>query len=248
MKRLQDRTAVVTGASRGIGMAIVTKLAEEGANIIACSSHATEEREAAFKKIAQDNGVLITPVYFDLGDEEAVISGVKEIKALGQPVDILVNNAGIGRISLLSFTKIADAHKIFQVNYFSPLIIIQGLVSLLKKSASPSIINMTSVAGLDGGIGVSVYGSSKASIALTTKVLAQEFAQMKIRVNAVAPGMIETDMADDMGEKAKELMVASAAIKRLGRAEEVANIVVFLASDEASYINGQIIRVDGGIQ
>lgn len=248
MKRLQNKTAVVTGASRGIGMAIVAKLAEDGANIIACSSHATDEREAAFKKIAEDNGVLITPVYFDLVDEEAVKSGVKDIKALGQPVDILVNNAGIGRISLLSFTKIADAHKIFQVNYFSPLIIIQGLVSLLKKSASPSIINMTSVAGLDGGIGVSVYGSSKASIALTTKVLAQEFAQMKIRVNAVAPGMIETDMADYMGEKAKEAMVASTAIKRLGRAEEVANTVAFLASDESSYINGQIIRVDGGIQ
>lgn len=248
MKRLQNRTAVVTGASRGIGMAIVAKLAEEGANIIACSSHTTEEREAAFKKIAQDKGVLITPIYFDLGDEEAVKTGVKEIKALGQPVDILVNNAGIGRISLLSLTRMVDAHKIFQVNFFSPLIIIQGLVSLLKKSNNPSIINMTSVAGLDGGIGVSIYGSSKASIALTTKVLAQEFAQMKIRVNAVAPGMIETEMADDMGEKAKESMVASTAIKRLGRAEEVANTVAFLASDESSYINGQIIRVDGGIQ
>ena len=248
MKRLQNRTAVVTGASRGIGMAIVTKLAEEGANIIACSSHATDEREAAFKKIADENGVTIKPVYFDLSDEEAVKAGVKEIKALGQTVDILVNNAGIGRISLLSFTRMEDAHKIFQVNYFSPLIIIQGLVSLLKKSNYPSIINMTSVAGLDGGIGVSIYGSSKASIALTTKVLAQELAQMKIRVNAVAPGMIETEMADDMGEKAKEAMVASTAIKRLGRAEEVANTVAFLASDESSYINGQIIRVDGGIQ
>lgn len=248
MKRLQNRTAVVTGASRGIGMAIVAKLAEEGANIIACSSHITEEREAAFKKIAQDKGVLITPIYFDLGDEEAVKTGVKEIKALGQPVDILVNNAGIGRISLLSLTRMVDVHKIFQVNFFSPLIIIQGLVSLLKKSNNPSIINMTSVAGLDGGIGVSIYGSSKASIALTTKVLAQEFAQMKIRVNAVAPGMIETEMADDMGVKAKEAMVASTAIKRLGRAEEVANTVAFLASDESSYINGQIIRVDGGIQ
>lgn len=248
MKRLQNRTAVVTGASRGIGVAIVTKLAEEGANIIACSSHTTDEREVAFKKIAEDNGVIITPVYFDLSDEEAVRTGVKEIKALGRPIDILVNNAGIGRISLLSLTRMADAHKIFQVNYFSPLIIIQGLVGLLKKSTCPSIINMTSVAGLDGGIGVAIYGSSKASIALTTKVLAQEFAQMKIRVNAVAPGMIETEMADDMGEKAKELMVASTAIKRLGRAEEVANTVAFLASDDASYINGQIIRVDGGIQ
>lgn len=248
MKRLQNKTAVVTGASRGIGMAIVTKLAEEGANIIACSSHATEELEIAYKKIAEGKGVMITPVYFDLSNEEAVKTGVKVIKALEQPIDILVNNAGIGCMSLLPFTRMADAHKIFQVNYFSPLIIIQGLVGLLKKSTSPSIINMTSVAGLDGGIGVSIYGSSKASIALTTKVLAQEFAQMKIRVNAVAPGMIETDMADDMGEKAKMAMVESTAIRRLGKAEEVANTVAFLASDDSSYINGQIIRVDGGIQ
>lgn len=247
MKRLQNRTAVITGASRGIGMAVLNKIAEEGANIIACSSHASEQCEAAYAKIADHNSITITPIYFDMSDEVAVKDGVKKIKSLKQPIDILVNNAGIAQMSLLLFTKMTDVHRVFQVNYFSPLIIIQGLVGLLCKSKSPVIVNMASVAGIDGGIGVSVYGSSKASVILSTKVLAQEFSQMHIRVNAVAPGMIETDMADDMGEKAKKAMVESTAIKRLGKTEEVANIVVFLASEESSYINGQIIRVDGGI-
>ncbi len=247
MKKLQNKLAVITGASRGIGLSILRKLAEDGANIIACSTHFTEEIETTYRKIAMDNGVNITPVYFDMSDEHAVKDGIKKIKAFKKTVDILINNAGVGHISLLPFTRMADAHKVFQVNFFSPLIIIQGLLGLLKKSEAPVILNMVSVAGLDGGVGVSIYGASKASMILVTKVLAQEFSQLKIRVNAVAPGMIKTDMADEMGEKAKESMVASTAIKRLGQTNEVANTVAFLVSQDSSYINGQIIRVDGGI-
>ena len=248
MKRLQNKTAVLTGASRGIGYAILNKLAEEGADVIACSSKKTEELEQNYSEIEKKYGVKITPVFFDLSDETSVKDGIKEIKELKVPIDILVNNAGIGKISLLAFTKMSDAKRMFQINYFSPLMIIQSLIGIMKMSDAPAIINMCSVAGLDGGIGVSIYGSTKASLALTTKVLAQELAQMKIRVNGVAPGMIETDMASDMGEKAKGAMVASAAIKRLGTAEEVAEVVTFLASPESSYINGQILRVDGGLQ
>lgn len=247
MKRLQNKTAVLTGANKGIGLAILNKLTEEGANVIACSSRKSEEREMLFAAIAAKNGAEVIPIYFDMSDEESVKAGIKEIKDLKQPIDILVNNAGVGKMAILAFTKMSDVHRVFQINYFSPLMIIQSLVGIMKKSETPSIINMSSVAGLDGGVGVSIYGATKASIALTTKVLAQEFSQMKIRVNAVAPGMIETDMADDMGEKAKEAMVAASASRRLGTAEEVANLVAFLASEDSSYINGQIIRVDGGL-
>lgn len=248
MKRLQNKTAVVTGASRGIGRAILKKMAEEGANVIACSSHPTDERVAMYADISKEYDVTITPVYFDMRDEESVKKGVQEIKALKLPISILVNNAGISQMGLLAFTKIADAHKIFQVNYFSQLVMIQSLMGTLSKNDSASIINVASVAGIDGGVGVSVYGSTKAAIILLTKVLAQEFAQMHIRVNAIAPGMIETDLADEMGEKAKSSTVQSSALKRIGTAEEVANAVAFLASKEASYINGQTIRIDGGIK
>ena len=163
-------------------------------------------------------------------------------------VDVLVNNAGISHIAPFMMSKMDDLHRVFQVNYFSHMVLTQGLLGSLKKAKGAAIVNMTSIAGLDGGVGVTAYGSSKAAIALTTKVLAQELAFFKIRVNGVAPGMVETDMAISMGEKAAENTSNASALKRLAQPEEIAQMVVFLASEQASYITGQIVRVDGGIK
>ena len=247
MRRFETKTVVVTGGSRGIGLSIVKEFAKEGANVIVCCSKHTDERDKMFREISVLNKVNIYPIYFDMGNENSIKEGLMEIKALKVSIDTLVNNAGISHMAILPFTKLSDARNVFQVNYFSHLQVVQGLIGLLKKSSFPSIVNMASVAGIDGGIGVSVYGATKASMIILTKVLAKELAQMKIRVNAVAPGMIDTEMANEMGAKAINDMVASTAVGRIGSIEEVAKAVLFLASEESSYINGQVIRVDGGI-
>jgi 3-oxoacyl-[acyl-carrier protein] reductase len=248
MKRFEGKNVVITGSSRGIGLAILELFAQEGANITACSNRQNEDVINQYKEIAEKNNVQITPIFFDMSNEEAVKEGVKNVKNLMPVVDVLINNAGISHIAPFITSKMDDLHRIFQVNYFSQMVFTQGLLGSLKKAKGASVVNMTSIAGLDGGIGVMAYGSSKAAIALTTRVLAQELAFFKIRVNAVAPGMVETDMANAMGEKAIENTVDSAALKRLAKPEEVAQLVTYLASDDASYITGQIVRVDGGIK
>lgn len=248
MNRFEGKNVVITGSSRGIGLAILEQFAKEGANIAACSNKQSDAVIQTYKEIADNNKVQITPYFFDMSNEEAVKDGVKEIKNAMPVVDVLVNNAGISHIAPFMLSRIDDLRRVFQVNYFSQMVLTQGLLSSLKKAKGAAIVNMTSIAGLDGGVGVTAYGSSKAAIALTTKVLAQELSFFKIRVNGVAPGMVETDMAISMGEKAVENTSNASALKRLAQPEEIAQTVAFLASEQASYITGQIIRVDGGIK
>lgn len=248
MNRFKGKNIVITGSSRGIGLAILELFAQEGADIAACSNKQSDTVLLKYKEIATKNNVQITPYFFDMSNEDEVKEGLKELKTAMPVIDVLVNNAGISHIAPFMMSKMEDLHRVFQINYFSQMVLTQGLLGCLKKAKGASIVNMTSIAGLDGGIGVTAYGSSKAAIALTTKVLAQELAFFKIRVNGVAPGMVETDMAISMGEKAAENTSNSAALKRLAKPEEIAQIVVFLASEEASYITGQIVRVDGGIK
>lgn len=248
MRKFESKNVVITGGSRGIGSTTLALFAEQGANIVACSSRESEELINRYKEIASRNNVVITPVFFDMSDEAAVKEAVKRIKEVAPVIDVLVNNAGVSHIAPFMMSRMEDLHRVFQVNFFSQMAFTQGLLGSLKKAKGASIVNLTSIAGLDGGIGVTAYGSSKAAIALATKVLAQELAPFKIRVNAVAPGMVETDMAASMGEKATENTAGSAALKRLARPEEIANLILYLASEDASYITGQIIRIDGGIK
>lgn len=247
MRRFEGRTVVITGSNRGLGLEILKQFASEGANIIACMRTEKEETKASLIKIAEENSVTITPIYFDMSDEAAVKAGCKEIKALKQSIDVLVNNAGMPHLAILPFTRMQDVHNVFQVNYFSQLLVTQSLCGLLCKSSHGVIINMASIAGIDGEAGNAVYGATKASMILLTKVLSKELAG-KVRVNAVAPGLTSTDFADKMGDKAKLSMEEGSLAKRLAKPEEIANVVLFLASDEARFINGQTIRVDGGMK
>ena len=247
MKRFENRTVVITGSNRGLGLEILKQFAAEGASIIACMRTENEDTKTTLQSIAEENGISITPIYFDMSDETAVKAGCKEIKALKQPIDVLVNNAGIPHLAILPFTRMQDVHEVFQVNYFSQLLVTQSLCGLLGKSSHGAIVNMASIAGIDGEAGNAVYGATKASMILMTKVLSKELGG-KVRVNAGAPGLTETDFAEKMGVKAKESMEQSSLMHRLGNAAEIAKTVLFLASDDASFINGQVIRVDGGIK
>lgn len=245
MRKLENKTAMITGCNRGFGNKIMCLFASEGANVIACCRVENDEFETQIKELATKYNVSIYPIYFDLVDQSAIKEGIKEIKALKVSVDILVNNAGIGHLAILPFTRMSDVHNVFQINYFAQLQIVQGMYNLISKSHG-CIINMASIAGIDGDAGNAVYGATKACMILLTKVLSKELANAGVRVNAIAPGLSETDFAEIMGEKAKESMINSAMFHRLGKPEEIAKAALFLASDDASFVTGQIIRVDGG--
>ena len=247
MKRFEDKIVMVTGSRRGIGRAILEAFAAEGARLIACSSRYDGTTVQEYQQLADKYGVTISPVFFDLADETDVQRGIQEIKALVPKLDVLVNNAGISSIGLFTLTDMDVYHKVFQINFFSQLSVIRGLLTLIRKPKGAAIVNIVSIAGIDGGVGVTAYGGSKAALALATKTLAQEFALYKIRVNGVAPAMVDTEMAVQMGEKAIEKTISNTVLKRMASPGEVASAVLFLASSEASYINGQILRIDGGM-
>lgn len=247
MEQTNKKIAVITGASRGIGLATVEKFVAEGFDVIACSSKDDSVVRNKYKGIEFKYGGSIHPVFFDLSNEESTKQGIKEIRSFAKVINVLVNNAGIAKLSFFAFTRIEDIKHLFEINFFAQLKIIQGMLNMLSKSHNASIINLASVAGIDGGIGALAYGASKAAIINATKVLAEELSSFKIRVNAVAPGIINTEMRTTLGDKAVNGMQNQSFMKRLGDPKEVANVIYWLSTDEASYVNGQIIRIDGGM-
>ena len=248
MSDFSNKVACITGAAGGMGRAVATELAKRHADLILCDLQESENFTVFIEGLKAEYGVQVYPFYFNLEDEESIKEGLKAIKVLKIKIDILVNNAGMPHRASLPFTKMSDVKKVFQVNYFAQLQITQSLLGIIKKNENSSIINLSSIAGIDGDIGNSVYGATKASMALFTKVLSKELTSSHIRVNAVAPGLTNTNFATMMGQKAIESMEQISTMGRLGNPQEIANTIVFLASDEASFINGQIIRIDGGLK
>lgn len=248
MKQFENKVVMITGADGGIGREITKKFAAEGATLILTSIAESEAFTNFVKEIKETYGVEVHPFYFDLSDEEAIKAGVKEIKALKLKLTVLINNAGMPHLAILPFTKMADVRKVFQVNYFAQMQITQSMIGSMVKDGEGVILNAASIAGIDGDVGNAVYGATKASMILFTKVLSKELASSKIRVNAVAPGLTSTPFADAMGDKAKVSMEEISSMGRLATPQEIANTYYFLASKDASFINGQIIRVDGGVK
>ena len=237
---------IITGSNRGIGRAMVEAFAASGANIWACARNSNPEHEAWLKETADKAGVWIKPIYFELTDAEAINAGVQSIIDDGQPIDVLVNNAGISTVGLLSMSKVENVENLFVVNYFSMLRIIQKVSKRMARQRKGVIINMGSIAGIEPQPGKIAYGSSKAAVMMMTKCLAKELGPMGIRVNSIAPGPIETEMIHQYNDEMLTKLAAESALKRLGKKEEIAQVAVFLASEQASYINGEIIKVDGG--
>ena len=243
---LEGKTALVTGASRGIGKAIALRLAEEGATIainFAGNVAAAEEVKAA---IEADGGKAIL-VQADVSDSAAVDAMVKTVVDNFGGIDILVNNAGITRDGLLMRMKEEDWDAVLNTNLKSIFLCTKAVSKLMMKKRSGRIVNMSSVVGVNGNAGQANYSAAKAGAIGFTKSMAKELAGRGITVNAIAPGFIQTDMTAVLPEAVKESMAKSIPLGRLGAPEDIAGTVLFLVSDCASYITGQVINVDGGM-
>lgn len=242
----QGRNIIVTGSNRGIGRAIVCKLASEGANVWACARKRYDGFEEWLGEVASQNGVHIEPVYFDLNNEKQTKEAVLGIVRSKKNIDGLVNNAGVALYSKFQLISIDDVKKIFDQNYFSALYLTQLIVRKMTKNTG-SIVFLSSISGFSPEEGNIAYGGSKAAIAHAVKVLAKELAPNGIRVNAVAPGLVNTDMKQNATDEAWSTLVNKTMLGRAAEADEIANVVSFLLSDQASYITSQTIHVDGGM-
>ena len=245
---LKNKNTVITGCNRGIGKEIVRVFAENGANIWACVRKESGTFSKYINNLEQKHSVSINPVYFDLSDEEQIKTGVKTIKETKEPVDILVNNAGAIFTALFQMTSMKKLKEMFEINYFSQMLLTQYISRIMMRQKSGSIINISSSAALEGNEGRTAYASAKAAMITSTKVLAKELAPYNIRVNAVAPGLTQTEMMESSTpEVALKETLNRICMKRVGQPEEIANSVLFLASDLSSYITSQTLRVDGGM-
>ncbi len=244
---LKGKNAVITGARRGIGRAAVEVFAENGANLWACARKPDEAFEADMAELAQKNAVWIKPVYFDMTDEAAMKTAVTQIKKDGVPIDVLVNNAGMLYDALISMASFQKAKELFDTNVWGQLVLTSYVSRLMTRQKSGSIVFTASYIGLDGNRGQTIYGASKGAIITATKSLANELIDYGIRVNAVAPGVVDTDMIKTIPEDEYAALMQKCPYHRPAKPREIANTMAFLASDLSSYINGQIIRVDGGM-
>ena len=243
---LDGKTALVTGASRGIGRAIALRLAAEGASVAinyAGNTAKAEETKAAIEA-AGGKAALFQADVSDSAQVEQMVAAVTE--AFGT-IDILVNNAGITRDGLLMRMKEEDFDAVLDTNLKGIFHVTKAVSKLMMKKRAGRIVNMASVVGIMGNAGQTNYAAAKAGVIGFTKSAAREFAARGITVNAVAPGFIATAMTAAMPEKAKEATLAAIPLRRMGEPEDVANAVAFLVSDQASYITGQVVKVDGGM-
>lgn len=243
---LSGKTAVVTGAGRGIGRAIAIKLGSLGANVVVNYLRSEEEAQAVAQEIEKSGGraILVKGDVSDFQEAEKVIKVA--VDTFGK-LDILVNNAGITKDALLLRMKEEDFDKVINVNLKGAFNCLKHASSFMLRQKSGKIINIASVVGISGNASQVNYSAAKAGIIGMTKSAAKELGARNITVNAVAPGFIETDMTDVLSDKIKDNILNTVPIKRPGKPEDVANAVAFLASDEASYITGHILNVDGGM-
>lgn len=242
---LKNRTALVTGSNGALGRAIVAALARNQARVLAHARKETPEFLAFIEQVAGEAGAEIIPVFFDITDGAALKNVLREMMK-SWPVNILVNNAGRSHGGFIQMTRPEDLRAVFDANFFAPVEITRFLLRHIAKSGNGSIINVGSVLGMEPFEGGIAYSTSKAALLAFTKVLAAEAGPLGIRANMVAPGLIDTGMGNDMAVDFQAKMVSQCDMGRKGKPAEIAETVCWLASDAASYVNGSVIRVDGG--
>ena len=245
MGRLTDKVAIVTGASRGIGHAIALRLAEEGADVTvtATTKEGAERTAAEVEKL----GRRALPVALNVAEYAETESLVKQVLDAFGRLDVLVNNAGITRDNLLVRMRPEEWGEVLAVNLSGTFNCIRAATKTFMKQRAGKIINISSVVGVMGNAGQANYCASKAGIIGLTKSVARELAPRNVQVNAVAPGFIATDMTRQLGESVEKELVSAIPLGRIGAPEDVAALVAFLASDDANYITGQVLHVDGGM-
>lgn len=243
---MDRKTAVVTGAGRGIGRAIAVALAKDGYNVVINYNGSGEKAEKVAMECREHgvNAITVKANVSDFSESEELIK--KAIEEFGS-IDVLVNNSGITRDNLLLRMKEEDFDSVIDVNLKGTFNTIKHVTRQMMKQKSGSIINMSSVVGISGNAGQANYSASKAGVIGLTKSVARELASRGIRVNAIAPGFIESDMTNELNDKAKDEILKGIPLKSIGKGEDVANLAVFLAGEKSRYITGQVINVDGGM-
>lgn len=240
------KNAIITGCNKGFGLTLLKTLAQNEYNIIACTRKKNDGFLNLCIQLEKAEGVKIYNIYFDSTNHEDIMKGMTEISALDINIDVLINNAAICVIKPQMFTEYEEVENSFKINYFAPFLITKMISELMIRQGKGSIINISSIGSLGHQPGGSSYDASKAALNQFTVSVAQELAPFNVRMNAIAPGPMQTEMFENMKEDVKKKLLKTTAFKRPATMEEVANVVLFLASDKASYITGQIIRVDGG--
>lgn len=244
---LNGKTAIITGANRGIGHKITEIFAKNGADIIACARSKNELFEADMERLSQEYSVKIIPIYFDLCNSDEMREAVKQIRGTKLPIDILVNNAGIlSEYQRFLMMPLEEVRKCFEVDFFAQMEFTQYIGRLMQRNRKGSIVYISSIASQDGFFSSYDYVACKAAVNAAMLQQAREMGESGIRVNAIAPGLVMTDMIKDNNQENLQSIIPAIMLKRFGMTEEIANAVMFLASDLASYITGQVIRVDGG--
>lgn len=242
----ERKTAIVTGASRGIGRAAAVRLAKMGMDIVFTYNSGVEAAEET-KALCMAEGVKVLAVQADVSRSENCDTLVEQALEFGGRVDVLVNNAGITRDGLIIRMSDEQFDQVIDTNLKGAFYMMRAVSRQMMKQRSGRIINISSVVGVMGNAGQVNYAASKAGVIGMTKSLARELASRKVTVNAIAPGMIETDMTAVMSEKAKESMKAAIPAGEMGKPEDIAGAIAFLAGEDGRYITGQVICVDGGM-
>jgi 3-oxoacyl-[acyl-carrier protein] reductase len=245
MPGVEGRVALVTGASQGIGQACALELAGAGAKVALCARNQEKLDQLASEITARGGGAAAFKI--DVGNEEEIKAGVKSVVAHFGKIDILVNNAGVTRDQLVMRMKRADWDEVLNTNLTAPFLLTQAVIGSMLKQRWGRIINITSIFGQIGQAGQANYASSKAGLIGLTMAVAREVASRNITVNAVAPGWIETAMTSTLPAELRDAMLKNIPLGRAGTDLDVAHAVKFLASEEAGYITGEVLKVNGGI-
>jgi 3-oxoacyl-[acyl-carrier protein] reductase len=245
---LKDKFAVLTGSNGGLGLSILEKFAQNSCNVITCTRKIDKDFSNSCELIKKKYSIDLHNFCFDLENEKEVISAANEINSEFSNIDILINNAGTNLTSLIQMTKLSDMHKIFQINFFSVFAFTQVILKNMVRNKNGTIVNISSSAASNNPIGRSIYSASKSSLEKFSKTISKEYSAFNIRSNVIAPGLVNTKMMKtSTNEKNLQEVIKNLPSKRIGNPEEIADLAIYLASEKSNYINGQIIRVDGGM-